>query len=280
MPALVPFSRTATLGAAAATLTLSAIPQTAQHLLVRVRARSDNQTATGLFLGLRLNGDAGPNTYDGNTLRWTTSAAAQPDSGIDLEQFSLGDLTPSDTASGIWNEHLGLLPRYTQAEAHMWASMGFGRFDNVDTSAANFGTYLAGGQHVPSVLAAVTSLVVVPEAGNLAAGSSITVWGLLENADASTIARSAGTVALDFSADEFKDVPLSPGVNAFTATNPRLGRTISARLSGGDGTTSITLPAGTEKLSDSYVAGAAAWLVIRCVDESGPGYIASLRDVI
>lgn len=280
MPALMPFVRTATLAAPASTLSSPSLPASAQHLMFLVRARSHDQTAINLFCGLRINGDVGPNTYDGNTLRFVSSSATgQADDGIDLEQFALGDLTPSDVESGVWNVHWGLIPRYAQAEPHMLLVSGFARPDDSNASDANFGTYLLGGQHRPAVNVAVSTLQVVAETGNLAVGTSITCWGLLESGDAAVMARSPGAVgAIDFNGDEFKDVTLAPGANVFTSTNPRLGRTISLRLSGGDGTTTVSLPAGTVKLRDTYVAGQAAWLVIRCVDEAGPGFIATLAD--
>lgn len=281
MTALVPFTRNAALVAPAASLTLSGIPATADHLLVILRGRSDNVITNNQWLGLRLNGDAGPDTYDGNTLRFVSaSAAGQAADGIDLEQWVLGDNTPSDVAAGIFSMHFALIPRYALAEAHMLLSLGFGRIDDVNTSDANFATYLSGAQHVPAVLAAVSSLVLVPQSGNLAAGSSITVIGLLASGDAAVIRRSAqvGTV-LDFAGDEFKDATLAPGVNTFTATNPRLGRTISVRVSGGDGTSSIVLPAGTELVANTYVAGQAGWVVLRCTDEAGPAFLAQVRDI-
>ena len=282
MTALISFTRTASLSVAAASLTLSSIPATADHLLVLVRARSDNVTTNNQWLGLRPNNDTGPDTYDGNTLRFVSaSAGGQNSDGIDLEQFILGDLCPSDVAAGIFGSHLVVIPRYAVAEPHALISIGFSRIDDVNTSDANFGTYLAGAQHVPAVAAAVSSLVVVPQSGNLAAGSSITVVGLIQSGDAAVIRRTAqvGTV-LDFAGDEFKDVTLTPGANTFTATNPRLGRTISLRVSGGDGTTTITLPTGTEILGNTYIAGQAGWIVLRCTDEVAPSFIAQLRDIV
>lgn len=281
MPALVPFTRTATLAVAGPSLVLSGIPQTAQHLAFIVRARSDNLTSS-VFLGLRLNADAGPNTYDGNTMRFVSAAAAGlQDDGIDLEQVGLQDLVPSDTAAGIWGYTVGWIPRYSVAEPHAVIGQGFSRPDDVATSDANFGTYGVGAQHVPAVLAAVSSLEVIAESGNLAVGSQITVIGFLEQGDATVYQRSAqvGTV-LDFAGAAFKDVTLTPGANTFTSTNPRLGRTLTLRCSGGDGTTTIALPAGTEKLSDSYVPGAPAWIAIQCVDEGTPGFVANIRDVL
>jgi hypothetical protein len=278
VPALIPFVRQATLAAPAATLSSPTLPATAAHLLFMVRARSDNQTTNNLWLGLRLNAEAGPATYDGNTLRLTSATAGgQASDGIDLNQFVLGDLTPSDTAAGVFGVHWGMIPRYAQAEPHILVAPGFARVDNLDTSDANFGTYLAAGQHKPAVLAAVTSLQLLCQTGNLAVGTQLVVWGLLESGDAAVMARSAGTLAIDFAGDEFKDVTLAAGVNTFTSTNPKLGRTITLRLSGGDGTSSVALPTGTKQLrASSYVAGSPAWLVIRCVDEVGPGFIATL----
>lgn len=281
MTALVPFSRTASLGAPAASLTLSTIPATATHLLVIVRVRSDNVTTPGQWVALRLNSDAGPDTYDGNTLQFTAaSATGLSGDGIDLEQWPLGFVTPSDAPAGIWSTYFCVIPRYALAEAHMLLGLGFGRNDDPDTSDSNFGTFLAGAQHKPAVLAGVNALQLIPQSGNLAAGSSITAIGLLGAGDASTITRAAGTLALDFTGPEFLDVTVAPGANNFTATNPLLGRTISVRISGGDGTTTIGLPAGTEVLGNTYVAGQVAWLVIRCVNEVGPAFIAHLRDVV
>lgn len=282
MTALIPFTRSSTLSVAAASLTLGSIPSTADHLLLVIRARSDNVITNNQWLGLRINGDAGPDTYDGNTLRFTSATAGgQAADGIDLEQYILGDNCPSDVAAGIFGTHFAVIPRYAVVEPHAILSLGFSRIDDVNTSDANFGTYLGGAQHVPGVAAAVSSLVVVPQSGNLAAGSSITAIGLIQSGDASVIRRTAqvGTV-LDFAGDEFKDVTLAPGVNTFTATNPRLGRTLSLRVSGGDGTTSIVLPTGTELLADSYVAGQAGWAILRCTDEVAPAFIAQLRDII
>jgi hypothetical protein len=133
---------------------------------------------------------------------------------------------------------------------------------------------------------AITELNLLNQnADDFAVGSQITVWGLAEEGDVASVARSALTGApnpsIDFDGDELKDYTVTAAVlNTFGVSNPRLGRTIYVNLTGGDGSSTIAFAAGIEVLENNYVAGADAWLVIKCVDEAGPGFIANLKDVL
>lgn len=274
------FSRSIALGGAGASLVLSSIPQTADHLMFRVRARSSNDATASNHLALRPNSSAEAASYDGNTEVFTTASGGQADDGIDLTRHILGDITHNDAPAGVFNEHWGMIPRYRQAEHHVIMSLGFGRFDGLDTNAANFETCLSAGSWRPATPIAITSLQILAEIGNLDVGSEITVWGLLDTATASSVKRSAGSTTVDFAGDEFKDVGLAAGDNAFSLTNPAIGRVITVALTGGNGTTTITLPATVKMLEENYSPGQPAFMFLRCVNEIGPEYVATIKNVI
>ncbi len=274
------FSRTIALGGAGASLTLSSIPQTANHLMFRVRARSSNDATAGNHLALRPNASAEAASYDGNTQVFSTASAGQADDGIDLTRHILGNLTHNTAPAGVFNEHWGMIPRYALAEHHVIMSLGFGRAAAADNNAANFETCLSGGSWRPATPTAITSLQILAEIGNIDVGSEITVWGLLDTATASSVKRSAGSLAVDFAGDEFKTLTLTAGDNAFTMTNPALGRVITYVLSGGNGTTTITLPATVKMLEENYVPGQPAFMFLRCVDEIAPEYVATIKNVV
>lgn len=280
MPPIL-FARTATLGSPAASLALNSIPQTAKHLIFNVRARLATSSTDDLSLDMTINGDATAQ-YDSLVSKGNTGGLGTGlgNDGLNQAAWRLADLSTSDAQAGIFTQVWGYLPRYNEAEFHqaLWIAT------TVDGPAVTDLWRKLGAGLNDAVSAAITSLEIAAEtAQNLAAGSEITVWGLGEDGTIlpTSIARSSlGSAQIDFLGDEFKDYTASAGANNFTAINPTLGRTISVRISGGDGSTTIGFPTGTQVLEDNYVAGQPAWLIIRCTNETGPEFIATLKDVV
>jgi len=275
------FSRTARLSAPAASILLSSIPQTAKDLLLLARVRFDSDLTNNLYVGLRINSDSSA-VYRANATYATTGGytTAIVGDGFNTSELILGEVNEAQGGTaGMFATFQGSIMRYASAEPHAVNAHGIMIFDdgNIDSE---YRRTAAGGYHNSSV--AVSSLQLINETGaNFAADSELTVIGFAESGDAAVIARSAlaGTI-LDFAGDSIKDYTAASGANVLSATNPQLGRTLLVRISGGDGTTTFTLPAGTELTANTYVAGAAGWLSITCVDEAGPAFLATLRDVI
>ena len=274
------FARNARLTVAGPTISLASIPQTAAHLAVMVNARYATDTTNAQFLGMRFNGDSGANYRNNASYASTTSfGTGIGGDGFGVTQMIIGEVNENQAGTaGMFSNFQGTIPRYAESIAHSLFGMGQFIIDDGNVE-SEYVRHVMGGYH--NSLAPITQLSVVNEnAANFAIGSEIQVWGFAATGDAHRVARSAGTLALDFAGDAFRDIPLSAGANVFTATNPTLGTLLQCRLSGGDGTSTITLPAGTELLEDSYVAGDPAWLSIRCTDETGPAFIANLKDVL
>lgn len=272
------FSRTASLGAPAATLSLTGIPQTADHLLFRIRCRKDTELTNDEGLYLRVNGSSS-NIYNCQASQATTGAFSTGVGGdgvLNDTELVIAELATNEGLGAVFQELWGILPDYASSDEHVIMGLG----TSMDgATIADLNAHRFNG--VINDANPITQLNILNEGGdNFAAGTAISVWGLADEGDVSVIARSAGTLTIDFEGDEFKDVTLAAGVNTFTFTNPVLGRNITVFLTGGDGTTSITLPGTVQKLEDNYVAGAAAVMFLRCTNETGPEYIATIKDVI
>lgn len=277
------FSRTASLGAPAATLALTAIPQTADHLLCRIRCRKDTDVTNDEWLGLRVNNDSS-GIYNCQASQATTATfniGVGGDGVLNDTEMTIAELATNEGLGGVFQELFFWLPRYTEAEEHVLMGLG--------TSMDGVGIADVKGHRFNAIINdanLIDELNLLNEnADDFATGTSITVWGLLEEGDVSSVARSAlggaPNPSIDFDGDEIKDYTVTAAVlNTFGTTNPRLGRTIYVNLTGGDGASTIAFGAGIEVLENNYVAGADAWLIIKCVDEVGPGYIANLKDVI
>ncbi len=277
------FSRTATLGSAGPTLDLTSIPQTADHLFGRIRCRKDTDVTNDEALHLRVNADSSAiyTTHGSLATTATFNIGVGGDGIVNDTEMWLAELATNEGLGGVFQELFFWLPRYSVAEEHVLT--GFGT--SMDGAAA---TDVKGHRFnvVINDAAIIDELNLFNQPGDdFAVGTQITVWGLAEEGDVATVARSALTGApnpsIDFDGDELKDYTVTAAVlNTFGQTNPRLGRTIYVNLTGGDGSSTIAFAAGIEVLENNYVAGADAWLVIKCVDEAGPGFIANLKDVV
>ena len=286
MAAPIIFSRTATLAVAASTLTLSAIPQTARDLLISLRARYDTDTTTAQWLGLRLNGDSSL-LYRANASGATTTTYSQNfgGDGFNVGQFSLGWLAEAQAGTaGMFSTWNLLLPRYSVAEVHAINGQGTTIWD----TGANEGTYYrqtVGGYHNSAV--AISSLELLNQnAADFAVDTEISVYGLETPGDVNITSRGtlagAPTPTLDFdpAADAILDYAATNAAQTFSASNVTLGRELYVHITGGGGSTTIAFPAGTLVLENNYVAGADAVLIIKCINETGPVFIANLKDIV
>lgn len=274
------FARNARLTSAGPTIQLASIPQTAAHLEILVRTRYDSDTTNDQYVGLRFNGDSGANyrstASQGSTASLTTGLGGD---GYNANQLSLGHVNENQANhAGMFHNFRGMVSRYAEAIPHNLLGIGHYIFDDGNAE-SEYRRLLSAGYHDDA--SAITQIDVFNQnAADFAVGSEIQVWGLAAEGDAASIARSAGTLVLDFAGDALKDITLAAGANVFSAVNPVLGSLLQCKLTGGDGTTTITFPTGTEVLENNYVAGADAWLSIRCTNETGPEFIANLKDLV
>jgi len=286
MAAPIIFSRTATLGAAATTLTLSAIPQTARDLMISLRARYDVDTTNQQWMGLRLNGDASL-LYRSNASGATTTTYSQnfAGDGFNVAQFSLGWLNEAQAGTaGMFATWLLFLPRYSIAEVHALNGIGTMIWDTGALEGAYYRESV-GGYHNSAV--AISSLELLNQnAQDFAVDTEITVYGLESPGDVHIASRGtlagAPTPTLDFdpAADSILDYAATNAAQTFSASNVTLGRELYIQITGGGGSTTIAFPAGTLVLENNYVAGADAVMIIKCVNETGPVFIANLKDVV
>jgi hypothetical protein len=277
------FARTVTLGVAGPTLDLTSIPQTADHLFFRIRARKDVDIINDEFLGLRVNANA-TGIYSGHASQATTATfniGVGGDGVLNDTEMAIAELATNEGSGGVFQELFGWIARYTEAENHVLHGFGTSMDGPLiaDVKGHRF-------NYVINDASAITQLNLFNEPGDdFAIGTEISVWGMAGVGDIATVARSAQAGApnpvIDFAGDSLKDYTVTAAVlNSFSASNPRLGRTIKVNLTGGDGASTIAFPVGTEVLENNYVAGADAWLIIECVDEAGPEFIANLKDVV
>ena len=281
------FARTDRLTVAGPTLSISSIPSTARHLFWMLRARLDSATGNNQWIGMRFNGDAGAN-YDSVAVETSTSGTFYQvgiaGDGLGITQFILSELNDADAPAGMFTEMWGFISDYGQATQHALQGWGQRIFDdgNIETE---YRSTICRGYHDSGV--AISSIDILNEAAdNLAIDSSLTIWGMADVGDVATISRGAlggaPTPTLDFdpSADQILDYTATNAAQTFSATNVTLGRELYINVTGGGGSTTLTMPAGTDVLEDNYVAGADAWIIIKVVNETGPQLIANIKDVV
>ena len=160
-----------TLGAPAASVTLSSIPQMFRHLMLTASARND-VAATGLTsLGLRFNGDTGANY--GYQLNVSTSSTVSTFGSVSATALDIGGTSQdSSTANNFCMNDLLILD---YADTTMF-KQARGISGGIEGANANMKEFF--GQGVWRSTAAITSVTLVPGAGNLIAGCRFTLYGL------------------------------------------------------------------------------------------------------
>lgn len=159
-----------TLGAAAASVTFSSIPQTYSHLRVHMLVRGDRSGSNEDNVLVRFNGDTAAN-YDRQYTYFTTSASATATVG--QTSILLGNMPASVSTADTSGVHDFLVAGYTVALHKTLISNGLDSFDN--TNAASQLRWASGGKWRST--AAITSITVLAAVGNFVAGSKFSLYG-------------------------------------------------------------------------------------------------------
>ena len=160
-----------TLGAGAASVTLSSIPQTYRHLMLTASARSDN-AATGLTsLGLRFNADSGANySYQINVSASTTVSTF---GSVSATALDIGGTSQASSTANNFALNDMLILDYTNTAIFKHAG---GSSGGIEGALANMKAFFATG--VWASTAAITSITILPGAGSFVANSRFTLYGL------------------------------------------------------------------------------------------------------
>lgn len=160
-----------TLGADAASLSISSIPGTYAYLKVVIQARTD-RAATSDFIQIKFNNDTGANYYD-QTIEGNGGTAS---AGQDVAQTrGLTMIAMGDTGvTNAFSVHELLIPEYASTSKVKTMTGTIAAFFN---TTSNFQTYAFGG--LWNQTAAITSVKVEPIFGtNLKAGTRMTIYGM------------------------------------------------------------------------------------------------------
>ena len=156
-----------TLGTAAATVEFTSIPSTFTDLVVVGSARNTATGADAIFIGL--NGSA--LNFSARYLQGNGSSA----SSSTLARFAANSVGGSETANTFSNFQI-YLPNYTGATNKSYSA------DTVSENNATtaYQTLIAG---LWSNTAAITSLSLTTNSGNLAVGTTVSLYGILKGTD-------------------------------------------------------------------------------------------------
>jgi hypothetical protein len=149
---------------ASASYTFSSIPTMWTHLLIVWQGGTASGN-TGDDLLLRFNGDTNPN-YNSERLRGeatTTSASS-------LGNQTSGRCGSIEGGSDVRSSGIIVIPQYGVAQRHTWLALS-----QIQSTINR--VEIIGGLYVPAV-AAITSILLLPAAGNFLAGSIATLYGM------------------------------------------------------------------------------------------------------
>jgi hypothetical protein len=155
---------TQTLGGAAASIDFTSLSQAYAHLMIEFSLRSDT-AAKSTAIWMRLNNESGGSAY-------LSAAGIDSKAVLGLMPAATNTDTVAASRGQVW------LPYYTQTGvAHTLSGTYGGRINDGGTG-ADFGAPAIGAVcGVSSAFGAINRLTVLPAAGNLIAGSRVTVYG-------------------------------------------------------------------------------------------------------
>ena len=157
------------LTSSAASVTFSSIPATYTDLVLKITARNDDTTT---IMGIRFNGDTTSNNYSSLILRGSGSAASSLSYNTTRTQlFQQDGVEPSTMAANTFVNAELYIPSYTVSE-HKPIS-GFTVTE--DNSATAYMSVIA---HLWRNTAAITSINLFSNSGNLVSGSSFHLYGI------------------------------------------------------------------------------------------------------
>ena len=161
---------TKTLGTAAASIEFTSIPQTYTDLYLLVSGRSTGTVATGGgVLFIRPNGSS-----SNASIRRLQGNGSTVSSSTDTNL--LGRITPTDWTSNTFGSTSVYIPNYAGATNKSFSIDAI----NEQNATEAVQSIIAG---LWSNTAAITSLLLVPESGNLVAGSTISLYGITKGTD-------------------------------------------------------------------------------------------------
>lgn len=148
---------TTTLGSAAASYTFSSIPDTYTDLILIYQSTT---APTATYIGLRFNSDTGTN-YSSTTMYGETSAgSARTTNNNNMRMVNAGNYANNMMTCSIMN--------YSNSTTYKTAI--------ARNSVAGNGTYAQVG--IWRNTAAITSVIVYGDSGNLASGTTLTLYGI------------------------------------------------------------------------------------------------------
>jgi hypothetical protein len=157
-----------TLGTAAASIEFTSIPQTYTDLVVLVSLRASD---TGPWAGIEFNGSAA--NFTRRALEGTGSSVSSTSRTDGLNAIVQN---PSDSTASTFSNSSIYIPNYTGSTA---------KSVSIDTISENNATAVV--QAITAFLwnntAAITSLTIRAQVGNLVAGSTISLYGILKGSD-------------------------------------------------------------------------------------------------
>ena len=160
-----------TLGGSAASVDITGIVGTYAHLFVVVYARGDTAAAFTPLV-VRFNGDSGTN-YDYQVLQG--QAAAVSSAEVFAASSGVAGAIPANTAgANLFSAHMGLMPNYA-GTANNKAFYSVTSLKTATTTGTL--TNVFEGVFWRSN-AAVTRITLFPSAGNLVAGTRVTLYGM------------------------------------------------------------------------------------------------------
>lgn len=159
-----------TAGGAVANIDISGIVATYAHLLISVYARSDT-AATSTTLLLRFNGDSAAN-YDWQQLTGSAAAAGAAESFAASGAF-VGNMPANTAGANLFSATEIFIPNYAGAVNNK-QSVAINS-SKIGTASGNFGVNALGGAWRSN--AAINRVTLLPGAGNLVAGTRVTIYG-------------------------------------------------------------------------------------------------------
>lgn len=160
-----------TLGAPAASVTLSSIPQTFRHLLLTSSARTDN-AATGMTsMSIRFNGDTASNY--GYELIYSAAGVVTGTGTTSATSIASGVASQASSTTGNFAMNDCLIVDYTNT-----AILKQSRNVSGGIEGANVNMKLLIGEGVWRSTSAITSVTLVSGAGNFIAGCRFTLYGI------------------------------------------------------------------------------------------------------
>lgn len=170
--ALVRIAPTQVLGAAAANVAFASIPATYQSLILVIQARGDT-AATSATILLRLNSDAGSNYASQSASgSGSTASAAEVTSGNTIQCGSMPANTAPANAGGIC---IIEIPHYAHATYHQMVDF---RASYRTATGAGGLTTVRGTGIWTGTPAAISHVRVIAGAGNFAAGTVMSLYGV------------------------------------------------------------------------------------------------------